>query len=519
MNRIVELARHPDSTQTPNQPAGTPAAAFASAKIGKSVGVGGANAAADVETIKRLLAAAGYDYPQVGVAIRRFQRTVVGVPRTSADGRIDRNGGTLSKLKEEAVRVSTGGTPTGAQKPFWGGADDWEGILPEASTKGHIHWDTAFTVKDTAKAAALTDAQTIVQDTINARRAQLEDLVSDHTTTTGRGGYALGDSRGNDPEPTPTGVAHPKAAFTHEKLQVIWDEVGSEAALEGVQTYDSELFGWGKGFSAKESLTEVMVKLFELDPDVEKTLFDVGIALSEKPWSPTFKLLNGDTGEVEDGMDALLLLRASPRLVSPFYSIGRDAAPAEPRRRAVGLLRAPGPRVRDGLDRRRHGAVPGTRLDLEAGTGLGERQLLLLARRPVLGSQALHLLRGQERTGREGSRQRRLGDLAGGRLCEARQPSRALGRRCSAARGTGKGAGGDRHRSAAGRQAGAVAGRAGHRRPRADPGARPCRPLLRSRRNLTPARPGRIRRRALRCCSRRKACRPSPPPSLCSSGS
>ena len=106
---------------------------------------------------------------------------------------------------------------------------------------------------------------------------------------------------------------------------LIWDELGSEAALEGVQTYDDQGWGWGKGWSAKGSMTGVMENLFALDPAAEKLLFEAGIALSTSGGG-TFKMVDGDTGAIESGQNAIELMRVSPRLLSIFVTLGTDAA-------------------------------------------------------------------------------------------------------------------------------------------------------------------------------------------------
>ena len=54
-------------------------------------------------------------------------------------------------------------------------------------------------------------------------------------------------------------------------------------------------------------------------------LFEAGIALSAGRGG-TFKVVNGDTGALEYGQNAIELMRVSPRLLSIFVTLGRDAA-------------------------------------------------------------------------------------------------------------------------------------------------------------------------------------------------
>jgi hypothetical protein len=72
-------------------------------------------------------------------------------------------------------------------------------------------------------------------------------------------------------------------------------------------------------------MTGVMENLFALDPAAEKLLFEAGIALSTSGGG-TFKVVNGDTGAVEYGQNAIELMRVSPKLLSIFVTLGRDAA-------------------------------------------------------------------------------------------------------------------------------------------------------------------------------------------------
>lgn len=312
------LARAPD----PPTPA-PPLQDLAKATIKQAVGAGAPNKDADVQVVTKLLATAGYDDPNLEVAIQRFQRVVVGVAPSKADGRVDPNGTTFKTLK--AAATTPGGVSTGGRTnpDFWAD-DDWENLLPKGDAALHFKRKGAYDVTDTDKdKPTLDDKQKAALTKINTNRTALPDLFE--AKHKGRSGYNLGDSRPANEDATPSAVTNETNADRKKMKALIWDELGSEAALEGVQTYDNQGWGWGKGWSAMGSMTGVMENLFALDPAAEKLLFEAGIALSTAGGG-TFKMVNGDTGAIEYGQNAIELMRVSPKLLSIFVTLGRDAA-------------------------------------------------------------------------------------------------------------------------------------------------------------------------------------------------
>jgi hypothetical protein len=321
------LSRDSAPTPAPAPPGGVMDAAksLANAVIKKPVGSRIKAEPADVAIVTTLLEAAGYTDLKLEVAIRRFQRIVVGLSPSRTDGRIEPGGATFQALKTAAT--TPGGAPTGerARKDFWAD-DDWENVLPEATKPGHIRRTGAYTVQDKQAVKdrpTLDDPQKTVLASIKANRDALPDLFTDKDK--GKSGYSLGDSRPANENATPSAVTNEANRDRKRMKALIWDELGSEAALEGVQTYDDQGWGWGKGWSAKGSMSAVMDNLFALDPDAEELLFDAGIALSANNRG-TFKMVNEDTGAIEDGQDAIELMRVSPKLLSIFVTLGTDAA-------------------------------------------------------------------------------------------------------------------------------------------------------------------------------------------------
>ena len=315
------LARAPDP---PAPDKAAPKEDLAKATIKQAVGAGVRPARpADVEVVKKLLSAAGYDDPNLEVAIQRFQRVVVGLAASKADGQVEPNGTTFKTLKAAATTPGGVSTDGRTKKDFWAD-DDWENLLPKGDAELHFKRKGAYDVEDTDKdKPTLDDKQKAVVAKINANRKALPDLFE--AKHKGKRGYSLGDSRPAGENATPTAVTKEADADRKKMKALIWDELGTEAALEGVQTYDDQGWGWGKGWSAKGSMTGVMENLFALDPAAEKMLFEAGIALSAGRGG-TFKVVNGDTGAIEYGQNAIELMRVSPKLLSIFVTLGTDAA-------------------------------------------------------------------------------------------------------------------------------------------------------------------------------------------------
>ena len=409
---------------------------------------------ADVAIVTTLLEAAGYTDLKLEVAIRRFQRIVVGLSPSRTDGRIEPGGATFQALKTAAT--TPGGAPTGerARKDFWAD-DDWENVLPEANKPGHIRRTGAYTVQDKQAVKdrpTLDDPQKTVLASIKANRDALPDLFTDKDK--GKSGYSLGDSRPANENATPSAVTNETDADHKRMKALIWDELGTEAALEGVQTYDSEGWGWGKGWSAKGSMSAVMDNLFALDPDAEELLFDAGIALSANNRG-TFKMVNEDTGAIEDGQDAIELMRVSPKLLSIFVTLGTDAAhkqhATDAQWQELEQKAGRGSRVRPQVagQARIHGALPGPRVTLEPGRGLDLSRLLRDRRGHVQGPAPVLAVPGTAAT------QRRLGRAGRPRVRDARQADRPLGLRDGDGRPAGRGHQGDRDAGADVSQAGA----------------------------------------------------------------
>src|SRR3989442_323815 len=173
---------------------------MATGAIGGSVGHKGKNDPVDVAIVRGLLNAAGFDDPETGAAIERYQREKLGWP--SADGRVDPGGKTLRALHGQHGAPASGGAtpapstpaepaPTPAPSPAPapaptggdGGVLSWPGLLPQVKRDAKH----AITVKKgklelnvpAVDTPALTDDQKAIVDQIRANREALPSLLSD----------------------------------------------------------------------------------------------------------------------------------------------------------------------------------------------------------------------------------------------------------------------------------------------------------------------------------------------------
>jgi hypothetical protein len=296
-----------------------------------SVGAGGANLPGDVMIVVRLLAQAGYTGADVSAEIVEFQREVL--KWATPDGRVDPGGRTFAALRRShPSSPASAPTPTpvaapGAAKPAAPpetGLANWLTLLPTATrgkkekitlTKGEDH----VNIPEIA-VPELTDEQKAVVEQIKANRAALPDYAIKKTTYHGNKGMVLGDSGARE-KLTPTelqGGADDKA--TRAK-KVAYKELGHEGTVDSINTYDDQILTWGKGFSARSgSMNEVLMIMFQSDPEARNELLRAGIDCGRKSW----RVVNTDTGMVEADDDALRLLQFDSKLLGVFVSLGRD---------------------------------------------------------------------------------------------------------------------------------------------------------------------------------------------------
>jgi hypothetical protein len=200
----------------------------------------------------------------------------------------------------------------------------WVDVLPHnhrgkgqhlSKVKGELSID-----KPVVALPTITADQQAVLESIRAARAKLPAISADWGTAQGNKGYKLHDSVPATETATPAELLDPATPGVSAK-RLVWDEVRKEGGLDSINTYDSEIVTWGKGFSAKSgSMNEVLLDMFQSDPAAEQMLMGAGIALDANTWY----VVDTSTGWVEVGNDALRLLQLDRSLLQIFVRLGSD---------------------------------------------------------------------------------------------------------------------------------------------------------------------------------------------------
>jgi len=192
---------------------------------------------------------------------------------------------------------------------------EWPAILPHAARNAK----TAITLKEKGvnipevPVPELSAAQKGIVARIAANRSRIPQQLDKLKLQ--KYGYFYG---GKTPEPKPgkleTGDADRDAA-----VKVVYDELTREGHWSAVNTYEADVpLTLGKGFASVGLLQELMTNFFAKDPAAEEMLLAAGLALTkEKKWL----MLNTDTGLVEEGGNALNLLRFNTDLLSLLVTI------------------------------------------------------------------------------------------------------------------------------------------------------------------------------------------------------
>ena len=199
-------------------------------------------------------------------------------------------------------------------------AIDWLKVLPYAKRdkKQRITPKAHGVNVPAVDLAPLTAGQQQMVDQIRGYRAKLPSLLTDKNV--GKQGVSYHDSVQASETATPKELQDSSAPGSRAR-KLVWDEVRKEGGLDSLNTYDSEIVTWGKGFSAKShSMNDVLLTMFKSDPEAKEMLRQAGIALSASDWM----VVNGETGAIETGDNALRLLQFDRQLLSVFITLGSD---------------------------------------------------------------------------------------------------------------------------------------------------------------------------------------------------
>ena len=136
-------------------------------------------------------------------------------------------------------------------------------------------WDdpVAGLPRTASPASPLTPAQRDMLEYIRRRRAAATTISGAMTVP---GGVMYMGKPSEDP--TPTG-AQPGSLDAE-----IWKELDLEGSASAINTYDDQLFTWGKGWSAKTTLPAIADAFFAADPGAKNELLEAGFTHTGGKW-------------------------------------------------------------------------------------------------------------------------------------------------------------------------------------------------------------------------------------------
>ncbi|WP_132113915.1 hypothetical protein [Actinocrispum wychmicini] len=259
-----------------------------------SVGAGGVNLPGDVMVVARLLGMPD----DLNAAILRFQKDVMGWP--TPDGRVDPGGRTFTALQHHQAAAPAPAAAPVADHPATG-VELWPSILPTAKR---------------GATTELTSEQKTLVDQLKANRDALPEYA---IKKAGTSGMVLGDS-GAGEKLTPTELKGDATDPATRAKKVAYKELGHEGTVDAINTYDDQILTWGKGFSALSgSMNEVLMIMFQADPEARHELLRAGIDCDAKSW----RVVNTETGLIETGVSALRLMQFDTKLLGVFVTLGR----------------------------------------------------------------------------------------------------------------------------------------------------------------------------------------------------
>ncbi|MFN8395962.1 MAG: hypothetical protein U0176_15100 [Bacteroidia bacterium] len=105
--------------------------------------------------------------------------------------------------------------------------------------------------------------------------------------------------------------------------QVIYNELMKEGSWSSMNTYDGEIFTWGRGFASTGSLSVVLKELFKINPNYLSIFRQVGVDVVDgklRVMDDAGKVLVDDSKK--KGMDASRYIQKSVQLQSFFIELG-----------------------------------------------------------------------------------------------------------------------------------------------------------------------------------------------------
>ncbi|MCA1811803.1 MAG: hypothetical protein LC623_07330, partial [Halobacteriales archaeon] len=182
--------------------------------------------------------------------------------------------------------------------------------------------------------AALSPNQSLLLEYLRHER----ELAEDHRGRLaprvygGQRGYAYFGAPESDPLPAAVRAGD---AETQRVRGILWRTIGrQEGGIAAINTYDVQVLTWGRGFAARTGqLPEVVAALRAARSSAYARLLDAGIDCTREGNQWVWRVVDGTSGVVETGRNALELLRFDRTLLSLLVELslrhGQDLADAQ----------------------------------------------------------------------------------------------------------------------------------------------------------------------------------------------
>lgn len=111
----------------------------------------------------------------------------------------------------------------------------------------------------------------------------------------------------------------PSSSKANKAQIAAWEELAGEGGYESINTWDGEIFTWGKGFAAGGQLPAVIEKLLA-DSAINQKFQKVGITQIEK----VIYVVDTSTGKILVGTEGYKHIAATPKLLHFFIELGEN---------------------------------------------------------------------------------------------------------------------------------------------------------------------------------------------------
>lgn len=111
-----------------------------------------------------------------------------------------------------------------------------------------------------------------------------------------------------------------KKGIKIQAQKAVWKELEKEGSVSSINSWDGEIFTWGRGISAKAgNLSAVLTKMFSSDVVIKSYFTSVGITVDA---SNVLRVVDTKTGAIKKGIPALKYIINDTKILSFFIEIG-----------------------------------------------------------------------------------------------------------------------------------------------------------------------------------------------------